>query len=123
MITVEQIKEHIATQGLTASDLVIGAIAERVNSINDCLDGSYSENNILLIQLCLATILLISQGGRQISSQSGPSGASRSFKLTDLAEVQRSQIILLKSLDSNGCSEHLIPEEKSSGVKSFRVYR
>lgn len=123
MITVEQIKEHIATQGLTASDLVIGAIAERVNSINDCLDGAYSENNILLIQLCLATILLISQGGQQISSQSSPSGASRSFKLTDLSEVQRSQIILLKSLDTKGCSEHLIPEEKTSGVKFFRVYR
>lgn len=119
MITIKQIQESMKIQGLEAPFFMLEGIAEQVNSISDCLDQNYSKPTALMIQSHLATLMLLAQTGRQISSQSAPSGASRSFKYADLSSLWKGQLGLLKSLDVNGCVNGLIPKSPIDKPKGF----
>lgn len=122
MITVDQAKEYLAEMGVTLPDFMVALLVERANSINDCLDEHYDSGTAALIQLYLMGLFGMSQGGRYIASQSAPSGASRSFRYPSLAEGWRTVLGLLRSLDTHGCTDDLIPVDPTSakgGVMSF----
>ncbi|HEJ7948966.1 TPA: hypothetical protein SMI10_005264, partial [Serratia liquefaciens] len=51
MVTIEQAKEYLQSQGITLPDFVLSALVDQANSIQACLDEHYPESTALLIQL------------------------------------------------------------------------
>lgn len=112
MITEEQAKQYLQSQGIdNVPDFILSAWVEQVNSIQDCLDANYSENTALLIQCYLISLMAYGQSDKYISSQTAPSGASRSFKYKNFSEKWKGQLNLLRALDKSGCTTSLIPPD------------
>ena len=116
MVTLEQAKEYLESQGITIPDFVLQALVDQANSIQECLDAHYPASTALLIQLYLLALMGLGQGDKYISSQTAPSGASRSFRYLGFAERWRASLALLRGLDKHGCAEHLIPEDPTGAA-------
>lgn len=117
MVTVEQAKQYLASQGIEIPDIVVEVLVEQANSVEPCLAANYSPSTAMLIQLYLICLMGLAQGGRYITSQRGPSGASRSFQYKDSAEMWKGVTGLLRQLDKSGCTDSLIPSDPT--IKSF----
>lgn len=111
MVTQEQAKEYLASQGITLPDFILTALVEQANSIQECLDANYPPSTALLIQMYLLGLMGLGQGDKYISSQSAPSGASRSFRYGSFADSWKGSLGLLRGLDKNGCATALIPAD------------
>lgn len=115
-ITIDEIKAALSSYGLTVPDVLLNCYIEIVNEIIPCLD----ENNV---SECKAKIILINSvilladaaGTVKISSTSGASGSSVSFKYDDkFYDKLKNQI---EQFDEFGCASGLIPEDP--GAKGF----
>lgn len=111
MITTAQAKEYLESVGITLPDFILAALVEQANSIEECLNANYSPATALLIQMYLLGLIGLGQGDRYISSQSAPSGASRSFRYQSFADRWKGSLALLRGLDKNGCATALIPPD------------
>ncbi|KAF6676804.1 hypothetical protein HFD87_10030 [Pantoea sp. EKM21T] len=111
MVTQEQAKEYLVIQGITLPDFILAALVEQANSIQECLDANYPAATALLIQMYLLGLMGLGQGDKYISSQSAPSGASRSFRYGSFADRWKGSLGLLRGLDKNGCATALIPPD------------
>ena len=111
MITTEQAKEYLDSVGVNLPDFLLSALVGQANSINDCLDANYTPSVALLIQCYLLGLMGLNAGDRYISSQTAPSGASRSFRYMAFADRWRGLLGLLRGLDTHGCSDGLIPND------------
>lgn len=119
MITTEQVTQYLQTQGISGvPDFILEAWIEQANSIQDCLDANYSVNTALLIQCYLISLFALGSSDAYISSQTAPSGASRSFNYKSLSERWKSQISLLNKLDKNGCTSDLVPDDPTNTAKA-----
>lgn len=114
MVTKEKAKEYLESQGITLPDFVLDALVEQVNSIQDCLDANYPESTALLIQLYLLGLMGLGQGDKYISSQTAPSGASRSFRYQSFSDRWKGALNLLRGLDKKGCATDLIPPDPTN---------
>ncbi|GKX60648.1 DUF7370 family protein [Leminorella grimontii] len=114
MITVEQAKEYLDSVGITLPDFIIQALVDEVNSIQECLDSHYSPSTALLIQLYLIGLMGLGQGDKYISSQTAPSGASRSFRYQSFSDRWKGSLNLLLGLDTYGCASSLIPPDPTN---------
>lgn len=117
MITTAQAKEYLSSVGITLPDFILDALIEQVNSIQECLDAHYPAGTALLIQMYLLGLMGLGQGDRYISSQTAPSGASRSFRYQSFADRWSGSLFLLRGLDKYGCATSLIPPDP--GNKAF----
>ncbi|WP_447871998.1 DUF7370 family protein [Serratia fonticola] len=117
MVTIEQAKEYLASVGIALPDFILTALVEQVSSIQECLDSNYSPATALLIQMYLLGLMALGQGDRYISSQTAPSGASRSFRYQSFADRWKGSLSLLRGLDTEGCATGLIPPDPTN--KSF----
>ena len=111
MITVEQAREYLDTVGVNLPDFLLAALVEQVNTINDCLTEHYTPAVALLIQCYLLGLMGLGQGDKYISSQTAPSGASRSFRYMAFADRWKGLLGLLRALDKYGCAVELIPPD------------
>ncbi|MBI6122062.1 hypothetical protein JEQ01_02940 [Serratia marcescens] len=114
MVTKEKAKEYLESQGITLPDFVLDALVEQVNSIQDCLDANYPASTALLIQLYLLGLMGLGQGDKYISSQTAPSGASRSFRYQSFSDRWKGALNLLRGLDKKGCATGLIPPDPTN---------
>ncbi|HBL6082668.1 hypothetical protein K1J48_13740 [Enterobacter hormaechei] len=114
MVTLEQAKEYLESQGITIPDFVLQALVDQANSIQDCLDAHYPASTSLLIQLYLLALMGLGQGDKYISSQTGPNGASRSFRYLSFADRWKASLGLLRGLDKYGCATSLIPPDPTN---------
>ncbi|WP_425134594.1 DUF7370 family protein, partial [Enterobacter hormaechei] len=57
MVTLEQAKEYLESQGITIPDFVLQALVDQANSIQECLDAHYPKSTALLIQLYLLALM------------------------------------------------------------------
>lgn len=114
MVTKEKAKEYLESQGITLPDFVLDALVEQVNSIQDCLDANYPASTALLIQLYLLGLMGVGQGDKYISSQTAPSGASRSFRYQSFSDRWKGALNLLRGLDKQGCATGLIPPDPTN---------
>lgn len=114
MITTAQAKEYLSSVGITLPDFILDALIEQVNSIQECLDANYPPATALLIQMYLLGLMGLGQGDRYISSQSAPSGASRSFRYQSFADRWNGSLSLLRGLDTKGCVTSLIPPDPNN---------
>lgn len=111
MITVEQAQQYLQSQGIELPDFILAALVEQANSIQECLDANYTPATALLIQMYLLALMGLGQGDRYISSQTAPSGASRSFRYQAFADRWKGALALLRGLDRHGCALGLIPPD------------
>ena len=111
MVTTEQASQYLEGQGITLPDFVLSALVEQANTIQDCLDANYTTATALLIQLYMLGLMGLAQGDKYISSQTAPSGASRSFRYQSFADRWRGAMSLLRGLDKHGCASGLIPPD------------
>ncbi|BEN67447.1 TPA: hypothetical protein ACGD7V_000897 [Serratia marcescens] len=114
MVTKEKAKEYLESQGITLPDFVLDALVEQVNSIQECLDANYPASTALLIQLYLLGLMGLGQGDKYISSQTAPSGASRSFRYQSFSDRWKGALNLLRGLDKKGCAIGLIPPDPAN---------
>ncbi|EMH4108133.1 DUF7370 family protein [Serratia sp. TSA_130.2] len=114
MVTKEKAKEYLESQGITLPDFVLDALVEQVNSIQDCLDANYPASTALLIQLYLLGLMGLGQGDKYISSQTAPSGASRSFRYQSFSDRWKGALNLLRGLDKKGCATGLVPPDPTN---------
>ncbi|HEJ9137687.1 TPA: DUF7370 family protein [Serratia marcescens] len=114
MVTKEKAKEYLESQGITLPDFVLDALVEQVNSIQECLDANYPASTALLIQLYLLGLMGLGQGDKYISSQTAPSGASRSFRYQSFSDRWKGALNLLRGLDKQGCATGLIPPDPTN---------
>lgn len=101
-ITVDDVKPLMAELGFTVPDAVLQLLIDQVNPVTACMDGAgYSDSLQKLMLIYAAVRMAALSGARKISSQSAPSGASRSFTYdsagTDYLYRQ------LQAWDPNGC--------------------
>ncbi|HGM6837250.1 TPA: hypothetical protein ACKP7D_000980 [Serratia marcescens] len=114
MVTKEKAKEYLESQGITLPDFLLDALVEQVNSIQECLDANYPASTALLIQLYLLGLMGLGQGDKYISSQTAPSGASRSFRYQSFSDRWKGALNLLRGLDKKGCATDLIPPDPTN---------
>ncbi|HAU5716695.1 hypothetical protein ABNU44_12780 [Serratia marcescens] len=114
MVTKEKAKEYLESQGISLPDFVLDALVEQVNSIQECLDANYPASTALLIQLYLLGLMGLGQGDKYISSQTAPSGASRSFRYQSFSDRWKGALNLLRGLDKKGCATGLIPPDPTN---------
>ncbi|MCW6023041.1 hypothetical protein K1Y37_09095 [Serratia marcescens] len=114
MVNKEKAKEYLESQGITLPDFVLDALVEQVNSIQECLDANYPASTALLIQLYLLGLMGLGQGDKYISSQTAPSGASRSFRYQSFSDRCKGALNLLRGLDKKGCATGLIPPDPTN---------
>ncbi|RXA93894.1 hypothetical protein [Yersinia sp. 2105 StPb PI] len=114
MLTADQAKEYLDTVGISLPSFVLDALVEQANSIQECLDANYTPATALLIQLYLIGLMGLGQGDKYISSQSAPSGASRSFRYQSFSDRWKGSLNLLRGLDKNGCATALIPPDPTN---------
>ena len=116
MITIEEIKQFIAEYGLAMPEFLLSILLDKANSIDaSMVDAGYSDSDKKLIKLYSVALMAIAQGARQISSQSGPSGAGRSFRYESLADVKASLTAALSNIDTANCAGTLAPTEVGGG--------
>ncbi|MGV3982909.1 DUF7370 family protein [Citrobacter freundii] len=114
MVTLEQAKEYLESQGITIPDFVLQALVDQANSIQECLDAHYPASVALLIQLYLLALMGLAQGDKYISSQTGPNGASRSFRYQSFPDRWKGALALLRGADKHGCANDLIPSDPTN---------
>ncbi|EAU2307835.1 hypothetical protein B7868_15425 [Salmonella enterica] len=114
MITTEQAKEYLESVGITLPDFILQAIVEQANSIQECLDAHYPPATALLIQSYLLGLMALGQGDRYISSQTGPNGASRSFRYQSFTDRWKGALSLLRGADKYGCANDLLPPDPTN---------
>lgn len=120
-ITLEQVKSQLSTMGFTAPDFIIEAMLSIVDEIDCCLDeANYSDSVKTLIKIYAVVIMLSASDVRKVSSESAPSGASRSYNYFD--DGRKSLLKLLSVLDTAGCTNSL-PINQSSAIIQFNVVR
>jgi hypothetical protein len=116
MVTLDQAKQYLETVGITLPDFILQALIEQVNSIQECLDEHYPASTALLIQLYLLGLMGLGQGDKYISSQTAPSGASRSFRYQSFADRWNGSLSLLRSLDKHGCATAITPPNPNNAA-------
>lgn len=114
MITTEQAKEYLESVGITLPDFILQALLEQAGSIQECLDAHYPPATALLIQSYLLGLMALGQGDKYISSQTGPNGASRSFRYLSFTDRWKASLGLLRGLDKYGCATSLIPPDPTN---------
>lgn len=110
MVTKEQAREYIDSQGIDLPDVVLNILVEQANDINECLTANYPASTATLIQLYLIGLLAYSQNDKYISSQTAVNGASVSYKYQDFEKRWRAAYNLLRTLDKKRCTADLVPE-------------
>lgn len=116
MITTVQAKEYLESVGITLPDFILQALLEQAGSIQECLDAHYPPATALLIQSYLLGLMALGQGDKYISSQTGPNGASRSFRYLSFADRWKASLGLLRGLDKYGCATSLIPPDPTNAA-------
>lgn len=124
MLTLQQAKAYLASIGIAPPDEIINAWLSLFDSIQDCLDGAgYSGATQVLILSYLIGLYGLSGGNMYISSQSAPSGASRSFRFAELRNAWKGHLNMLRMLDTAGCTNSLIPAAPDKKSAAFIVVK
>lgn len=113
-ITPVDVKPMMAELGFTVDDALLTLILEQVSGASACMDGAGYSDSLQKLLLIYAVLRLAAlSGARKISSQSAPSGASRSFTY-DSAGTD-GLLRQIRAWDTNGCLSGLPLSGKSVG--------
>lgn len=111
----DQAAQYLSSLGLSPPTFMITLYLQQIGSIYPCLSANYQAHTATLIQFNLLAILAFAAGDKYISSESAPSGASRSYKYRNEGDGKFTQMVQqLRSLDTHGCTESLIPPDPAA---------
>lgn len=120
MLTIQEAQEYLDSVGINLPAFILAALVEQVNTIVPCLEANYpSASTRKLILAYLLGLMALGQGDRYISSQTAPSGASRSFRYQSFADRWKGGLSLLRGLDVHGCASGLIPADPTRPKLAF----
>lgn len=115
MITTEQAQQYLQSQGIdNVPEFIVQAWIEQLTAVDECLSSNYPESTALMIQAYLLALFALGQADKYISSQTAPSGASRSFRYNSFADRWKAQLALLRGADKHGCTNDLIPPDPTN---------
>lgn len=118
MLTAEQAAEYLASQGIdNVPSFVLAGWLEQAAGVAPCLEANYSPATATLIQAYLLALFALGQADKYISSQTAPSGASRSFRYQSFSDRWRAQLALLRGLDTAGCTADLVPPDPTGAPR------
>lgn len=124
MLTIQQAQQYLKSIGLAPPEPIIMAWLDMFNELQDCLDGAgYSGATQSLILSYLLGLYGLSGGNMYISSQTAPSGASRSFRFAELRNAWKGHLNMLRMLDPKGCTNSLIPAAPDKKSAAFVVVK
>lgn len=110
MIEFNDLKKELKAQQLNISDFLILAIMELVEGVEACMDShGYSDAKKLMITLYLCQLHALMSADARITSQTAPSGASRSMKVLGVGERYKMILAQINLLDPFGCTAGVIP--------------
>jgi hypothetical protein len=119
-MTTTEAAAYLDQLGLSLPAPILAALVAKVESLDTCL-AQYSDSDAALIRYYLIGLLAISSGGRRVTSQSAPSGASQSYSYGTLSEQMRQLKAALTLIDTNGCTADLIPSEPGPQAAMYVV--
>lgn len=114
MPTLEELKEYLASIGITPPGFMLQAWLDAVADMQACLVEHYPASMAKLITLYTLGLYAIGTGDKYISSQTAPSGASQSFRYQSLADRWKMQMSLLNQFDKYGCSGPYLPADPTA---------
>lgn len=121
-LTTDQINQALSSRGINIPEFEVTALLCLVNSITECLDSKYTDECTKdAILLYSAVLMGSSVGGRYITSQSAPSGASQSFGYGSKPWVNLYN--QLKKLDKHNCSGAIVESPDGAPGAFFGVVR
>lgn len=110
IITVEQAQEYLDSAQIVLPSLIVKLLVDRANSAEPCLVGAgHDDGTITLVLLTLVKLMATLNADARVTSQTSPSGASRSFRYAELGHAWKSLTGFLRQMDTNGCTTGLIP--------------
>lgn len=110
MITFDELRKELRGQQINISDFLILAIMEIIEPIEDCMNShGYSDAKKAMIFLYLCQMHALMSADARITSQTAPSGASRSMKVLTVGERYKMLKNQIELLDPFGCSAGVIP--------------
>jgi len=124
MLTIQQAQQYLSSIGLAPPEPIIMAWLDMFNDLQDCLDGAgYSGATQSLILSYLIGLYGLSGGNMYISSQSAPSGASRSFRFAELRNAWKGHLNMLRMLDTAAAPIHLFQQRPIRKVRRLLSLR
>lgn len=114
-MTLDEAKQVLEGMGVEPPEFIIQGWLDLFATVQDCLDAHYTEATQKLLLASLIGLYGLSGGGRYVSSQTAPSGASQSFRYGDFKVMWKSTLGQLRLLDTHGCLTKLIPANPSAG--------
>lgn len=119
-LTEAEIKAYLASVGIDLPEFMITILMGQTSTLDECLIANgVDPSTAKLIKLYLFALLSLANGGRYVTSQTAPSGASRSFKYPTLAERWSSILTMLRNLDKYGCATELTPADPTATHHGF----
>lgn len=118
-VTAEEVREELQLRQLTMTTRMLSSIMAKVEALQPCFDKhEYSEDDVFLITVYLCSLIATVNGSDgRIKSQSGPSGASRSFEFASMSDRWNSLVNLLRGVDPYGCTASLVPRDPSKKAR------
>lgn len=121
-MTESEAQQYLQQLGITVPSAILSILITKSQGADACLDeNGVSETDKALIQYYLLGLYAISSGGRRVTSQSGPSGASQSYEYGSLVDQMRQLKNQIAILDKYGCTTGLIPAEPGDTAALFVV--
>ena len=117
-MTESEAQQYLSQLGLSLPGNLLTALIAHVDGLDSCL-SDYPAETQTLIKSYLLGLLAISAGGRRVSSQGAPSGASQSYEYGTITEQMRQLKASLRILDTNGCTRKLIPAEPGANAALY----
>jgi len=107
VITTAQATQYLDQAiGVAVPSFIVAAAVEKIEAAEAAMDAAgYDGSTKTLVQTMAVAVISAAGGARRISSQTAPSGASRSFKNVDNALTQLRRT--LAALDTAGESHRL----------------
>lgn len=103
-LDITEVKAFIAELGFTVPDSVLLLLIDKVQSKSDCIN-QYGDTTAKLLMLYAVVRMASMTGARRISSQSSPSGSSRSFNYD--SNGTKHLLSQIKAWDKYGCLNDL----------------
>lgn len=123
MPTIDELRTYLATLGITPPDFMLEAWLEAIADMHACLAEHYNPGVAKLIALYALGLYGVAAGDRYVTSQSAPSGASRSYKYATLADRWKAQTSLLNQFDKYGCAAPFLPADPTANTIMAMVGR
>jgi|GEM_PF-3380978 len=120
MITLEEAKAALKNYGLKIDDKTLECYVEIVNETSQCLiDAGLSDCKVHVVLINALLLQVWFAGPAKISSTSGASGSSVSFKFDD--DQYKKLTSQINQLDKDGCTASIIPPDPSKDSAYFDV--